>query len=72
MHYNNPSGLPGFKDSSGMRITLTKQLRQHDMGFMSLGNILLSIPPGEKHFTTPAMACPGRLEGPGDDTAESL
>ena len=52
-HYDNPTKRTGVLDNSGLRITLTKQFRQHDAGLFELGVIvkpLQVVPPGEAGF----------------------
>ncbi|KAF7639406.1 hypothetical protein Mgra_00001078, partial [Meloidogyne graminicola] len=53
IHYNNPSLLSGYKDSSGLKITFTKHLRPFDAGIIELGLIYSdanSIPPLQKSW----------------------
>ncbi|KAL4219675.1 DBH-like monooxygenase protein 1 [Mactra antiquata] len=55
MQYTNQDKTPGLVDSSGIRITYTSELRQHEAGFMTVGNIISPnwaqfIPPGETDF----------------------
>ncbi|CAL1547319.1 unnamed protein product, partial [Lymnaea stagnalis] len=52
-HYNNPSLQSDIVDSSGLRIYLTKQLRQYDAGQIEVGvsvDAYQVIPPYEKSF----------------------
>ncbi|XP_059175988.1 DBH-like monooxygenase protein 1 [Physella acuta] len=54
-HYNNPDMRSDFVDNSGIRIFLTKQLRQYDAGQIMTGHTVdpyLLIPPYEKSFIT--------------------
>lgn len=52
IHYNNPAGLAGQIDSSGLRITLAHQLRKHDASTLRLGATLpqIRIPPALPSF----------------------
>jgi dopamine beta-monooxygenase len=53
IHYNNPLLFSGYNDSSGLRITFTKDLRPFDAGIMELGLIYSdanSIPPLQKEW----------------------
>ena len=53
MHYNNPLGVAGAVDSSGVELTLTSELREHDMSMVMSGvptNDLVRIPPGQTRF----------------------
>ncbi|CAL1540451.1 unnamed protein product [Lymnaea stagnalis] len=52
-HYNNPDLRTDFVDNSGMRLYLTKQLRQHDAGIIEAGlavDMNLVVPPYESSF----------------------
>ncbi|CAM9650831.1 unnamed protein product [Lampetra planeri] len=55
IHYNNPSGLTGNEDSSGLRFHYTAQLRRFDAGLLMAG-IFVSpfhfIPPNSDSFAT--------------------
>ena len=48
IHYDNPSMIEGFVDSSGVRMYITDQIRQYDAGLMWFGVDLkdISIPKG--------------------------
>ncbi|CAF1097122.1 unnamed protein product [Adineta steineri] len=37
MHYNNPKKMSNRRDSSGIRFYLGNELRQHDLGYLTLG-----------------------------------
>uniref|UniRef100_A0A3Q1I9J3 DOMON domain-containing protein n=1 Tax=Anabas testudineus TaxID=64144 RepID=A0A3Q1I9J3_ANATE len=57
IHYNNPNLEAGRKDSSGLRLYYTTQLRQHDVGILTAGllgfaNLEYSIPPKATQFRT--------------------
>jgi len=43
-HYDNPSLESGMADTSGVRIYYTRQLRQHDAGFLILGDGMVLRP----------------------------
>ncbi|KAL3871747.1 hypothetical protein ACJMK2_039725 [Sinanodonta woodiana] len=52
-HYDNPSQRSDVIDNSGLRITLTRNLRQYDAGMMEIGhevNWRQFIPPFEKAY----------------------
>ncbi|XP_052093581.1 DBH-like monooxygenase protein 1 homolog [Mytilus californianus] len=52
-HFNNPTLKSGIIDSSGIRITATHTIRQHDAGVLQAGaivNKLQFVPPHEKDF----------------------
>lgn len=38
IHYNNPSGIQGLLDSSGVRVYYTSKLREMDMGVLAVGD----------------------------------
>jgi hypothetical protein len=50
MHYNNPTRVPGIRDSSGLRMYLTTDLRPDEAGLFIIGTDLgaVNIPPGKK------------------------
>jgi len=53
MHYNNPNQLTGIVDDSGVELTLTTELREHDMTTLLTGaptNSILRIPPKQTRF----------------------
>ena len=54
MHYNNPAHDTNMVDASGVQLTLTRQMRQYDMGIVFGGaptTELLRIPPRQRAFT---------------------
>ncbi len=54
-HYDNPSQHSGVKDSSGIRIYYTDEVREYDASMLLLGsevNFLHVIPPGQQDFST--------------------
>jgi dimethyladenosine transferase 1 len=54
-HYDNPTRRSDMIDDSGIRITLTPTLRQHEAGMLELGhsvNYFQVIPPGLSDFVT--------------------
>lgn len=58
-HYENEEFTPNLVDNSGIRITITSKLRQHDAGFLTMGNIISPnwaqfIPPGDPDFVQKA------------------
>ncbi|KAH9500336.1 DBH-like monooxygenase protein 1 [Bulinus truncatus] len=69
-HYNNPGLSKEFTDNSGLRLYLTKQLRQYDSGMIELGVIVDDhhiIPPFESSFLSTGHCLAGCLEkGLGD------
>jgi hypothetical protein len=51
VHYNNPLGVAGEIDSSGVDLHITDQLRANDAGTIVFADILgFSIPPGEPAY----------------------
>ena len=51
MHYASPPGEPASRDTSGVRLTTTTDLRQHDIGVIYSGSLLsdfITIPPGKE------------------------
>lgn len=50
IHYDNPTGVSGIVDNSGVKLSYTPNMRTYDAGTMTLGDILNSgnaIPPGQ-------------------------
>jgi len=45
VHYTNPNHLENLVDYSGIKMTWTKQLREHNAGFMMMGDPLPSASP---------------------------
>ena len=43
IHYDNPTLVPGVLDSSGVRVYYTSQLREHDLGVLSVGDPALLL-----------------------------
>ncbi|KAI8852729.1 PHM/PNGase F domain-containing protein [Chytridium lagenaria] len=59
VHYDNPLLIPDRVDASGIRIFYTDQLRQHDVGTLTLGSIRISIPGNSNRPTVlPPNLCP--------------
>ncbi|XP_019644850.1 PREDICTED: DBH-like monooxygenase protein 1 [Branchiostoma belcheri] len=55
VHYDNPQLASGISDSSGIRITYTPELRDHDMGTLEVGVLVTQyhvIPPETEEFTS--------------------
>jgi len=50
LHYNNPSGMGGYVDSSGIRVWYTSTPRQYDAAMLTLGD------PGINFHPIPALA----------------
>lgn len=53
VHYNNPEGVEGRNDSSGVRFHYTSNIRQYDAGTLSVGDAssnFLVIPPKQKSW----------------------
>ncbi|CAF4514088.1 unnamed protein product, partial [Rotaria socialis] len=54
MHYDNPKLMPNRRDSSGIRFYLGKELRQYDLGYLSLTAfatpVAIAIPPKVDRF----------------------
>jgi len=40
MHYDSPPGEVSQRDDSGVRLTVTRDLREHDVGVMYTGSLL--------------------------------
>jgi hypothetical protein len=69
LHYNNPEGLTGQKDKgSGFRLYYTGDLRPHDVGLITLTQLVLNIPPGVAALPANVSVCPSqctkRFKGP--------
>jgi len=49
MHYNNPTRVPGVRDSSGLRMHLSTELRPNEAGLVIIGTDLgdVNLPPGK-------------------------
>ncbi|XP_059175991.1 uncharacterized protein LOC131955763 [Physella acuta] len=70
-HYNNPDLRTDFVDNSGIRMYLTKQLRQYDAGMIEAGvavNPFHVIPPYEKSFLSAGYCSPECIEESLGDT----
>ena len=69
-HYDNPAVRGDFVDNSGIRITLTSELRPNDAGTLELGsdvNNRMVIPPYSEEFLNSGYCSPDCLaEGLGD------
>ncbi|KAG7264933.1 hypothetical protein CRUP_027124 [Coryphaenoides rupestris] len=55
IHYNNPTSKEGRRDSSGLRLYYTSELRRHSAGTLTTGVVLTNdykIPPGATQFHT--------------------
>lgn len=59
MHYTNPSGEAGVRDSSGFRFTYTRSLRKHDLGLLTLGRTDFVVPPGQPDYALTPGVCGG-------------
>ncbi|KAI8609197.1 PHM/PNGase F domain-containing protein [Chytriomyces sp. MP71] len=44
IHYTNPQGISGVVDSSGLRLYYSAQLREHDVGVLTVGTTEISVP----------------------------
>lgn len=53
VHYNNMELRGGVSDSSGFQISVTPNLRPHDMGVVTVGQRNLTIPPGLARLEAP-------------------
>ncbi|CAH1243298.1 MOXD1 [Branchiostoma lanceolatum] len=55
MHYDNPLLASGIRDSSGIRLTYTPELRDNDLGTLEVGGLVSKfhvIPPHVQEFTS--------------------
>ncbi|XP_078372321.1 DBH-like monooxygenase protein 1 homolog [Oculina patagonica] len=55
LHFDNPDGIEGRKDSSGLRFYYTSNLREYDAGIFAVGEAVSSfmiIPPKQKSWLT--------------------
>jgi hypothetical protein len=54
IHYDNPKEIKNIVDDSGVKLYFTRQLRQHDLGLLTLGTegtaSSLQIPPKSNDF----------------------
>ncbi|KAJ3025112.1 UNVERIFIED_CONTAM: hypothetical protein HDU68_007452 [Siphonaria sp. JEL0065] len=51
IHYNNPNGLSGIVDNSGLRLFYTNVLRIFDIGILTLGNYSIDISGNNENYT---------------------
>ena len=51
MHWNNPLLVDNYRDSSGLTLHMTPNLRPNEAGMMLIGQSTLVIPPGREKFT---------------------
>ncbi|XP_053375721.1 dopamine beta-hydroxylase-like [Mercenaria mercenaria] len=51
MHWNNPMKVDTYRDSSGMTLHLTPNLRPNEAGMMMIGQAFLMIPPGREKYS---------------------
>ncbi|CAF1123173.1 unnamed protein product [Adineta ricciae] len=62
MHYDNPRLQSGRRDSSGIRFYLSNELRQQELGFLTLGTSssvkALAIPPKVNNFIVDSYCLP--------------
>ncbi|KAI9347692.1 PHM/PNGase F domain-containing protein [Obelidium mucronatum] len=59
IHYNNQNQLSNVKDSSGLRLDYTNELRPNDIGVLILGSEDINIPGNSPNYTsTPWNVCP--------------
>jgi hypothetical protein len=60
IHYNNPDLVPGILDSTGIRLYYTTQIREFDVGVLSLGDPLIRLEgvSVESGLTSHAFRCP--------------
>ncbi|CAF1641142.1 unnamed protein product, partial [Didymodactylos carnosus] len=62
VHYYNPNLIQNLTDSSGLRFYLSRQLRQYDIGYLTLGaessHLGVTLPPNMDQFILDAY-CPG-------------
>ncbi|XP_067141859.1 DBH-like monooxygenase protein 1 homolog [Centruroides vittatus] len=64
VHYDNPGLEKGVVDSSGLRITYTSRLREHDSGTLTIGSLwypCMFVPPKQEEFTISGHAHPSCL-----------
>ncbi len=53
VHYENPGGMEGIVDGSGIDVYTTTELREHDASIFALGDVeSLVIPPGQERWPT--------------------
>jgi hypothetical protein len=50
IHYNNPRGIAGILDRTGVALCTTKTPRAQEAGVITLGSVGIRIPPGAKDF----------------------
>ncbi|KAJ3307889.1 hypothetical protein HDU76_004290, partial [Blyttiomyces sp. JEL0837] len=51
VHYNNPMHDEGQVDDSGMDFYYTQQLRQHDVGVLTVGQLEINVPANKTDYT---------------------
>ncbi|KAK3089057.1 hypothetical protein FSP39_000478 [Pinctada imbricata] len=49
-HWNNPMQVTNYKDSSGMLLHLTRNMRMNNAGVLMVGQSYLLLPPGEERI----------------------
>jgi len=62
LHYDNPSGIPGLVDNSGLRLHYTNRLRKHDASTITFGDPYISfLPiPGGQDLVVRESSCPSQ------------
>ncbi|KXZ52330.1 hypothetical protein GPECTOR_10g962 [Gonium pectorale] len=63
VHYQNPTGVIGRSDSSGLELTYTPTLRNATLGVLTLGNTDMRIPPATERYTALPNICPASCTG---------
>ncbi|CAF4821197.1 unnamed protein product [Rotaria sp. Silwood1] len=75
MHYDNTRLMSSRRDSSGIRFYIGKELRQHDIGYLTFGTnasaIALAIPPKVDRFVVDSY-CPNKISYGGQRTQDEM
>ncbi|GIL73429.1 hypothetical protein Vretifemale_3547 [Volvox reticuliferus] len=58
IHYTNTALTTDLVDNSGFQLNVSTTLRQYDMGFLTLGTLDISIPPGVANYSSTPNLCP--------------
>jgi mono/diheme cytochrome c family protein len=67
IHYNNPRGITGILDKTGVALCTTKTPRPQEAGVITLGSVGIRIPAGARDFTVTGTCGPlqtGQLSAP--------
>lgn len=75
MHYDNPNKVIGNRDSSGLSIVFSENLREKESGILEVGELyynLQFIPPGAENWKTFAECSSSCFASGFDDDKETV